>query len=168
MNKDEIMSSFDEDEIDLLKIIDNQDGSKNQYVVFKDSKKQSYAIHIEYIQEIVRFNEEEFISYLQEDNSVIGTVNFKNQVYLLVDFDLFSIETRSKFNNRQLIMILVLNEERVALLVEEVCDLVQIYENQITKNIRNDEKYSEVANLVIENEIEICKIINFTYLYENI
>ncbi len=168
MSNNEIITAFDEDDIDLLKIIENQDGAKNQYVVFRNHRNQYYGIHIEYIEEIVRFVPNDFLNNFEQNSATIGTVNLKNQVYGVVDFNYFSTGYKIEFNDRQLLIVLVNKEQKIALLIDEVYDLIRIYENQMTKNSKNNEKYSEVANLTIDNIIVICNLINIDYLCENV
>lgn len=166
MSTNEVTTAFDDDDIDLLKIISNQDGAKHQYIVFKNHRNQYYAIHIESIEEIVRFISEDFVDNFEENTATIGTVNLKNQVYSVVDFNYFSTGVKTQFNDRQLLIVLVHNDQKITILIDEVYDLIRIYENQLANNSKKNQKYSDVANITINNKIVLCNVVDINYLCE--
>ena len=104
------------------------DTQQDKYVTFK-SGNEYYGIKIEYVNEIIVFQE---ITEIPESEDYIkGLINLRGKIIPVVDVRLRFRQEPIEYNDRTCIIVLNVNDTGVGLIVEKIAEVVEIPEENI-------------------------------------
>lgn len=104
------------------------DTQQDKYVTFK-SGNEYYGIKIEYVNEIIVFQE---ITEIPESEDYIkGLINLRGKIIPVVDVRLRFRQEPIEYNDRTCIIVLNVNDTVVGLIVEKIAEVVEIPEENI-------------------------------------
>lgn len=162
MNNEEI---FDNDDIDLLKIINSNNDTNNQYIVFTAQNGQFYAININVICEILLFSDA-MVAFNNDENSpFFGTADIRDEVMSLIDWDKYCGGAKILSDELKLLIVLEKDGKKLAIAIGDAEDLIEILPENLTDNSHENPKSSAIAKISINNKQTLCSIVNIDYLF---
>lgn len=162
MNNEEI---FDDDDIDLLKIINSNNDSNNQYIIFKAKNGQFYAININAISEILLFSDCLIAFNNDDDSPFFGTADIRDEIMSLVDWGKYSGGIKVLSDELKLLIVLKQYDRKIAVAIHDVEDLIEILPENLTDNSHENPKSSAIAKIIINNQQTLCSVVNVDYLF---
>ena len=101
---------------------------KDKYVTFK-SGKQFYGLKIQYVNEIIVFQE---ITQVPEcEDYIKGLINLRGKIIPVIDVRLRFKQEPFEYNDRTCIIVVSYKENVVGLIVEKIAEVVEIIEENI-------------------------------------
>jgi len=138
---------------------------KDQYLIFSLNE-HKYCLHATFIRELINLKNLVITKIPYTPSFILGITNLKGNFYSILDLKNFinikPDKTNTNIENEKVI-ILESNEIKLALLVDDIINLVTISKENI--NIKNDKNLDDLfikAETYINNEI--CNILNIDKL----
>lgn len=166
MNQDQL--TYIEDDIDLFKIIASDNDVKSQYVIFQNKNGQYYGVNIEFINEIVRFEQENFIANCNNNEQMYGSLMLNTQRYTLLDFNKYLSTEETNLSQLQLVLIALYEGNKYALCIDEAYDLIHIRQDEIKNNEEENIKSLGIAKIQINGRDVWCTIVNMEHFFQGI
>lgn len=104
-------------------------GKKDKYITFK-SGDESFGLKIEYVKEIVRY--QEIIAVPESPEYVKGVINLRGQIVSAVDVKVRFKQEPSEYTDRTCIIVMQVDKVLVGLIVEKIEEVVELGEEDIT------------------------------------
>jgi two-component system chemotaxis response regulator CheV len=149
----------DDDEIDLLKLVSNSANDLNQYLIFKGSNEEWFAMNVSKIEEIMVYSDDINIVHNSDANAIIyGTADIRNIMTTLIYFDDWFGNTRLDDSEYELIVLANYGGHKMGIIVKEVASIITIEASKMSDNSLNNEKTTFITKVLIESEEQMCTI----------
>ena len=149
----------DEDELDLVKLVSNNSNDLNQYLVFKGSNDEWYAMNVSKIEEIMVYEEDVEVVHNNDKNSIVfATADIRNSMTTLIYFDDWYGNKRLSDKEYELIILANYGGHKLGIIVKEVANISTIEASQMSDNSQNNAKTTFVSKVNIEGETHMCTI----------
>lgn len=143
---------------ELIKKFDTNIGQiyfdKEQYIIF-DLNKNLYSLPIKQIKEIVKYKNLSLVKLPTKYDSIEGIFNLRGDFISVINFTkLLNIENNFQPKDTSMLIVLELKEFKMALLVDEIIDIITVTPSQIINKFDNklETKYVN-SELNINNKI---------------
>lgn len=160
MTNEEIFDFDDEnDELDLVKLVSTNANDLNQYLVFKGSNEEWYAINVSKIEEVMVFNKEIDIAKNNDEDSIIyGTADIRDSMTTLIYFDDWYANEHLDDREYELVVLTNYGGHKLGIIVKEVASISTIDADEMFDNSQNNAKSTFIAKVMIEGEEQMCTI----------
>ena len=101
---------------------------KDKYMTFK-SGNEHYALKIQYVSEIIPF--QEITAIPETEDYIKGLINLRGKILPVIDVRLRFSQPSFEYNDRTCIIVIIVKETMVGLVVEEIADVVEIGDENI-------------------------------------
>lgn len=147
---------------------DNTENFLEKYLLVEISN-EKYAFQIEYVKEIIPIID--MFSLDTEGNNVTGLLNFRGETIPVYDLRGFLGKEISQLNIKQKFLILDIDDKKLAVIIDNVDDIISIKNEDITEFDYND-TINFLKTTVIENAtvviIDINNFYNYTKIAKNV
>jgi two-component system, chemotaxis family, chemotaxis protein CheV len=164
MNNYEINDSIfeeenDEDELDLVKLVSTNANDLNQYLIFKGSNDEWYAMNVSKIEEIMVYDETiDIVHNNDKDDIIYGTADIRNTMTTLIYFDDWYGNPHLSDSDYELIVLANYGGHKLGIIVKEVAHIITIESQKMSDNSQNNAKSTFVAKISIASEDHMCTI----------
>jgi len=135
---------YDEEEIDLLKLVSTNANDANQFIIFYGSNDQLYAKNVSKIEELVIYKEVEIVKN-NDDDFIVGTGNIRGQLTTIVNFDKWMGNTPLNEDQYELIIVAAYGGHRIGIVVKSVENIMSIDSHTMSDNSSANPKSSFMA-----------------------
>ncbi|PHR54084.1 MAG: hypothetical protein COA44_14295 [Arcobacter sp.] len=158
-NEDPFDFDDEEDELDLLQLVSNDSNDLNQYLVFKGSNLEWYAMNVSKIEEVMVYDENISISYNNDKKNIIcATADIRNSMTSLIYFDDWYENKRLDDSEYELIILANYGGHKLGIIVKEVAHITAIEADKMSDNTQSNAKSTFIAKIIIEGKEEMCTI----------
>lgn len=95
---------------------------KDKYMTFK-SGNEHYALKIQYVSEIIPF--QEITAIPETEDYIKGLINLRGKILPVIDVRLRFSQPSFEYNDRTCIIVIIVKDTMVGLVVEEIADVVR-------------------------------------------
>ncbi|MCK4737142.1 MAG: chemotaxis protein CheV [Sulfurimonas sp.] len=157
---DDIFEFEDEyDELDLVKLISTNANDLNQYLVFKGSNEEWYALNVSKVEEVMVYDKNINIAHNNDSKSIIyGTADIRNTMTTLVYFDDWFENQHLDDSEYELIILANYGGYKLGIIVKEVANISTIEAEDMSDNSQSNAKTTFIAKIPIEAKEQICTI----------
>jgi len=149
----------DEDELDLFKLVSTDSNDLNQYLVFKGSNEEWYAMNVSKIEEVIVFDKNIDISYNNDtDNIIFGTADIRDRMTALIYFDEWYGNKKLDDSDYELIILANYGGHKLGIIVKEVASISIIEADTMSDNSQNNLKSTFISKIMIDGEMQMCTI----------
>ena len=149
----------DEDELDLFKLVSTDSNDLNQYLVFKGSNLEWYAMNVSKIEEVIVFDKNIEISYNNDsDNIIFGTADIRESMTALIHFDEWYGNEKLDDSEYELSILANYGGHKLGIIVKEVSSISIIEADTMSDNSQNNLKSTFISKVMIEGEMQVCTI----------
>lgn len=149
----------EEDELDLLQLVSNDSNDLNQYLVFKGSNLEWYAMNVSKIDEVMVYDKNISISYNNDKKNIIfATADIRNSMTSLIYFDDWYENKRLDDNDYELIILANYGGHKLGIIVKEVAHIIAIEADEMSDNAKNNAKSTFISKVIIEGKEQMCTI----------
>jgi len=149
----------DDDELDLVKLVSNNSNDLNQYLVFKGSNSEWYAMNVSKVEEIMVYDKEiELVHNSDKNSKIFATADIRNSMTTLIYFDDWYGNERLSDDEYELIILANYGGHKIGIIVKEVANISTIDASQMSDNSQNNSKSTFVSKVDIESETHMCTI----------
>lgn len=149
----------DEDELDLVKLVSNNSNDLNQYLIFKGSNHEWYAMNVSKIEEIVVYNKDiEVVHNSDKDSMIYATADIRESMTTLIYFDDWFGNKRLSDDEYELIILANYGGHKLGIIVKEVANISTIEAKNMSDNSQNNTKTTFVSKVSIEGETHMCTV----------
>lgn len=152
---------FDEenDELDLLKLVSTDANDLNQYLVFKGSNEEWFAINVSKIEEVMVFDTSIDIARNNDEQSIIhGTADIRDSMTTLIYFDDWYGNKHLDDSEYELVVLTNYGGHKLGIIVKEVANISTIDSDEMCDNSQSNAKTTFIAKILIEGEEQMCTI----------
>ena len=150
---------FDEEEIDIVKLVSTNANDANQYLLFLGSDKNYYAKNVSKIEEIVVLKNLDIIN--NYDNSfIIGVADIRGELLSLVSFDTWLTKQEYDKNKNEFVIIVNYGGHKFGLVVNEVEYITTIEPKLMQASTNGNSKSTFTTKISINNKECLCTIID--------
>ena len=150
---------FDEEEIDIVKLVSTNANDANQYLLFLGSDKNYYAKNVSKIEEIVVLKNLDIIN--NYDNSfIIGVADIRGELLSLVSFDTWLTGQEYDKNKNEFVIIVNYGGHKFGLVVSEVEYITTIEPKLMQASTNGNSKSTFTTKISINNKECLCTIID--------
>ena len=147
------------DELDLVKLISTNANDLNQYLVFKGSNEEWYALNVSKVEEVMVYDKNIDIAHNNDNNSIIyGTADIRNTMTTLVYFDDWFENKHLDDSEYELIILANYGGYKLGIIVKEVANINTIEAENMSDNSQSNDKTTFIAKIPIEAKEQICTI----------
>ena len=147
------------DELDLVNLVSTNANDLNQYLVFKGSNEEWYAINVSKIEEVMVYDKEIEIAHNNDgDNIIYGTADIRDTMTTLIYFDEWFGNERLDDSAYELIILANYGGHKLGIIVKEVANISTIEAAKMSDNSQNNDKTTFVSKVFVEGEEHICTI----------
>lgn len=148
-----------EDELDLVKLISTNANDINQYLVFKGSNEEWFALNVSKVEEVIVYDKNIDIAHNNDtENIIYGTADIRNTMTPLVYFDDWFENQHLDDSEYELIILTNYGGYKLGVIVKEVANIITIEADNMSENSQNDAKSTFIAKVSIEAKEQICII----------
>ncbi len=162
MYTEEDICYFDEnedDELDLYKLVSTNSNDLNQYLVFKGSNLEWYAMNVSKIEEVIVFDESVEISSNNDENNIIfGTADIRNSMTPLIYFDDWYGNEHLDDSEYELIILVSYGGHKLGIVVKEVSSINIIEAESMSDTSKNNLKSTFISKVTIDSKPQMCTI----------
>ena len=159
INKDLFEFDDEDDELDLIELVCTDSNELNQYLVFKGSNLEWYAMNVSKVEEVLVYDKQIDISYNNDTNNIIcGTADIRNSMTSLIYFDDWFENEHLDENEYELIILANYGGHKLGIIVKEVANIISIDADKMNSNARNNLKSTFIAKVSIEGKDQMCTI----------
>jgi two-component system chemotaxis response regulator CheV len=157
---DDIFEFEDEyDELDLVKLISTNANDLNQYLIFKGSNEEWYAMNVSKVEEVMVYDKDIDVAHNNDNKNIIyGTADIRNIMTTLVYFDDWFGNKHLDDNEYELIILANYGGYKLGIIVKEVANISTIESENMSDNSQNNVKSTFIAKVPIETKEQICTI----------
>jgi len=149
----------EDDELDLFKLVSTDSNDMNQYLLFKGSSSEWYAMNVSKIEEVIIFDKGIQISRNNDsENMIIGTADIRDSMIPLIYFDAWYGNKVLSDEEYNLVILANYGGHRFGIIVQEVSSISIIEADSMTDNSKNSLKSTFIAKIMIESKSEMCTI----------
>ena len=150
---------FDEEEIDIVKLVSTNANDANQYLLFLASDKNYYAKNVSKIEEIVVLKNLDIIN--NYDNSfIIGVADIRGELLSLVSFDTWLTGQEYNKDKNEFVIIVNYGGHKFGLIVNEVEYITTIEPTLMQASTSGNSKSTFTTKISINNKESLCTIID--------
>ena len=155
----EIDDNYEEDELDLVKLVSTDSNDLNKYLDFKGSNLEWYVMNVSKIEEVMVYSKDIDISYNNDkDNIICGTADIRGNMTSLIYFDDWLENEHLDENEYELIILANYGGHRLGIIVKEVENISAIESEKMVDNTQNNSKSTFIAKIPIEGKEQMCTI----------
>lgn len=148
-----------EDELDLVKLISTNANDINQYLVFKGSNEEWFALNVSKVEEVMVYDKNIDIAHNNDNKNIIyGTADIRNTMTALVYFDDWFENQHLDDSEYELIILANYGGYKLGIIVKEVANIITIEADNMSDNSQNDAKSTFIAKVFIEAKEQMCTI----------
>jgi len=157
---DDIFEFEDEyDELDLVKLVSTNANDLNQYLVFKGSNEEWYALNVSKVEEVMVYDKNINIAHNNDNKSIIyGTADIRNTMTTLVYFDDWFENQHLDDSEYELIILANYGGYKLGIIVKEVANISTIEAEDMSDNSQSNDKTTFIAKNPIEAKEQRCTI----------
>jgi two-component system, chemotaxis family, chemotaxis protein CheV len=150
---------LEEDELDLVKLVSTNANDLNQYLVFKGSNNEWYAMNVSKIEEIMVYDENIHIVQNNDKETIIfGTADIRNTMTTLIYFDDWYANPHLDDSEYELIVLANYGGHKLGIIVKEVANISTIEATKMSDNSQNNAKSTFIAKISVEGQEHMCTI----------
>ena len=149
---------FDEDEIDLVKLVSSSADVENQYIIFEGSNKEYYAINVAKAEELFVYQRDNIVHNNDKNNYIIGTADIRSHMTPLIYFDAWFGNETIEDSEYELLILCYFSSEYLGLIVKQVVDIISISPDQMHGSSKNNALTTFIAKITIGKESALCTI----------
>ena len=153
-----IIDDIDTDELDLVKLVSTNANDLNQYLLFRGSNDDLFALNVSKVEEVIVFDKNiKIVRNNDTENLIEGTADIRDIMTTVVYFDDWFGNSHLRDDEYELVILTNYGHQRVALIVKEVLNIATIEAQEMTPNSCNNSKTTFISKILIEEE-EICVV----------
>ncbi len=134
-------------------LFDEEDTMKNKFLTFALGKEQ-FGIEIKYVTEIIGIQSITGVPDLED--YVIGIINLRGKIIPVMDVRLRFYKEQRQYDDRTCVIIIDIEELSVGLIVDRVCEVLTIREEDIVEppSVDKGHHHKYIKNIgKVENEV---------------
>jgi len=158
---------YDEEEIDLLKLVSTNANDANQFILFDGSNDELYAINVSKIRELIIYKDVEILRN-QSDNFIVGTGDIRGELTTIVNFDHWIGNKPDADDKYELIIVAAYGGHRLGIVVKSVENIITIDSEDMSDNSSANPKSTFVAKVEIYSESKMVTIFDSDMLLSDI
>lgn len=159
MNEDIFDFDDEHEELDLLQLVSNDANDLNQYLVFKGSNDEWYAINVSKIEEVMVFDKNIDIAKNNDEESIVyGTADIRKSMTTLIYFDDWYGNEHLKDSDYELVILTNYGGHKLGIIVKEVANISTIAANEMSDNSQSNAKSTFISKISIEGKEQMCTI----------
>ncbi len=150
----------EEDELDLYTLVSTNSNDLNQYLVFKGSNLEWYAMNVSKIEEVIVFDKKNLdISYNSDKtNLIFATADIRDSMTSLVYFDAWYGNKLLNDDEYELIILANYGGHKMGIVVKQVSSICIIEAKNMSDNSQSNLKSTFISKVLIEGEEQMCTI----------
>ena len=149
----------EEDELDLYKLVSTNSNDLNQYLVFKGSNDEWYAMNVSKIEEVIVFNDTIDISRnADKENIIFGTADIRESMTSLIYFDAWYGNEVLDDKDYELIILANYGGHKMGIVVKQVSSICIIDASNMSDNSQSNIKSTFISKTLIEGKEQMCTI----------
>ena len=159
LDEDFLYEESEEDELDLFKLVSTDSNDMNQYLLFRGSSLEWYAMNVSKIEEVIIFDKGMQIARNNDsDNIIIGTADIRGSMTPLIYFDTWYENDTLEDSAYELIILANYGGHRFGIIIKEVSSITIIEANSMSDNSQNNLKSTFISKVLIDTSSEMCTI----------
>lgn len=148
---------YDEEEIDLLKLVSTNANDANQFIIFYGSNGQLYAKNVSKIEELVIYKDIEIVKN-NENNCIIGTGDIRGKLTTIINFDRWMGNTPLAEEAYELIIVAAYGGHRLGIVVKSVENIISIDSDTMSDNSSANPKSTFIAKVKLYSKDKMVTI----------
>ena len=149
----------EDDELDLYKLVSTDSNDLNQYLLFKGSNQEWYALNVSKIEEVLIFDTSIKVSHNSDKESYIfGTADIRESMTPLIYFDAWYGNEVLDASEYELIILAYYGGHKMGIVVKEVASICIIEAESMSDNSQNNLKSTFISKVLIDGEEQMCTI----------
>lgn len=153
----EPLQEWEDDEIDLVKLVSSNTNDANQYLIFEGSNREYYAINIAKIEEILIYDVEE-IAKNTDGGLIIGSAQIRGRMTPLFIFDHWFGNPVLAVDEYELMVMATFGGHRIAMIVKRIEDIVVIEPDEMESTSQNNPNTTFMATVKVQGQHHLCTI----------
>lgn len=154
---DDSLDNWEDDEIDLVKLVTSNTNDANQYLIFEGSNREYYAINIAKIEEILIYDVEE-IAKNTDGGLIIGSAQIRGRMTPLFLFDRWFGNPLLREDEYELMVMATYGGYRIAMIVKRIEDIVVIEPGEMESTSQNNPNTTFMATIKVGGKHHLCTI----------
>lgn len=155
----ENLDIFDEEEIDIVKLVSTDANDANQYLLFIGPDQQYFALNISKIEEVVVYKDLNIVKNY-EDSVVLGTADVRGEMLTLVSFNKWIGAEPLEDSDYEFVIIANYGGHKFGIVVSFVEYIVTIEPYQMQGSSAGNAKSTFIAKFEHEGREILCTIID--------
>ena len=148
---------YDEEEIDLLKLVSTNANDANQFIIFYGSNGELYAKNVSKIEELVIYKDIQIVKN-NENSFIVGTGDIRGNLTTIVNFDKWMGNTPLAEDAYELIIVAAYGGHRIGIVVKSVENILSIDSNSMSDNSSANAKSTFMAKVKLYSQDKMVTI----------
>ena len=158
---------YDEEEIDLLKLVSTNANDANQFIIFYGSNEQLYAKNVSKIEELVIYKDIQIVKN-NESNCIVGTGDIRGKLTTIINFDIWMGNTPLDEEEYELIIVAAYGGHRIGIVVKSVENIISIDSDTMSDNSSANPKSTFMAKVKLYSQDKMVTIFDSDMLLSDI
>lgn len=161
MNDDgfEFEDEYEDDDLDLLKLVSTNANDLNQYLIFKGSDDEWYGLNVSKIEEIMVYDDSlDIVKNKDKESVVFATADIRKSMTTLIYFDDWFGSKRLDDSEYELIILTNYGGHKLGIIVKEVAHISTIEADGMSINSQNNAKTTFITKITVKSEQHMCTI----------
>ena len=158
---------YDEEEIDLLKLVSTNANDANQFIIFYGSNGELYAKNVSKIEELVIYKEIDIVKN-EDESYIVGTGDIRGELTTIINFDRWMGNTPLKEEEYELIIVAAYGGHRLGIVVKSVENIVTIDSGDMSDNSSANPKSTFMAKIKLYSKEKMVTIFDSDMMLSDI
>lgn len=158
---------YDEEEIDLLKLVSTNANDANQFIIFYGSNGELYAKNVSKIEELVIYKEIAIVRNSSE-GFIVGTGDIRGELTTIVNFDKWIGNTPLTEEEYELIIVAAYGGHRLGIVVKSVENIITIDSEDMSDNSSANPKSTFMAKIKLYSQDKMVTIFDSDMMLSDI
>jgi len=158
---------YDEEEIDLLKLVSTNANDANQFIIFYGSNNELYAKNVSKIEELVIYKEIDIVRN-EDDSYVVGTGDIRGELTTIINFDKWVGNKPLQEEEYELIIVASYGGHRLGIVVKSVENIITIDSEDMSDNSSANPKSTFMAKVKLYSKDKMVTIFDSDMMLSDI
>jgi len=149
---------------ELINLISGNTDIASQYIIFKSSDDNYYAINVAKVEELIRNKDIELTKSSGDDDLTLGIAKIRDDFVVLLYFDDWINKKHNNLSNFPLIIICLYGNKKIGLIVKDVIGIQSLNVKNIQERLGKDKKVSQIVEVVVNGKRKLCNIFDYDRL----
>ena len=158
---------YDEEEIDLLKLVSTNANDANQFIIFYGSNGELYAKNVSKIEELVIYKEIDIVKN-ENNGCIVGTGDIRGKLTTIVNFDRWIGNPPLEEEKYELIIVAAYGGHRLGIVVKSVENIITIDSSVMSDNSSANPKSTFMAKVTLYSNTKMITIFDSDMMLSDI